>query len=142
MKVNFEHMVSSKRLFIIILILVVVTSCKKSLIEIDPNYIGSWSGFNHTNGASYFLSIDSTGYGYYNRNFYGGGEAEEIWKGEVKSTRTHIKIAQSPCFKIIEAPTPVDTNFITYNGDTATWEMKLKYPQTLGFDGAEFTIFR
>ena len=132
-------MASSKKFFLL-LILVVGTSCRKSLVEIDPNYIGTWVG--GSNGLNYFISIDSNGYGYYHRDFYGGGEGEEIWKGEVKSTRTHIKIAQSPCFKIIESPTPVDTNILTYNGDTATWEMKLKYPHTIGFDGAEFTVFR
>ena len=132
-------MKSYKRFFIL-LILVTGMGCTKPVVEIDSNYVGVWAGYH--DGLSYFVSIDSDGYGSYHRSFYGGSEGEEYWKGEWESSRTHIKIAQSPCFKIIEPPTPIDTNILNYHGDTATWELKLKYPHTIGYDGAEFTVFK
>ena len=125
--------------FFMLVILIAATSCRKSVVEIDTNYIGNWYGFSP---HLYYLSIDSNGYGHYHREkWQGGEEGVEDWEGEVKASNTHIKIGGSPCFKIIKEPTPMDTNVI-YNSDTLTWELILKYPKTIGYDGAQFTVYK
>ncbi|MES2621679.1 MAG: hypothetical protein V4615_12585 [Bacteroidota bacterium] len=137
-----------KTLTLFLLLTILVCSGCKKLIDINENYIGEWRGgvCSSFGGMNYFLTIYEDGSADYDRDgtFYGYGH--ERWSGTLKSNGKRFHIGRSsPWFIIIEDPIRTDEDVsrcFLHDDSAGNWRMKFKYPKTIGYDGAEVTMYR
>jgi hypothetical protein len=133
----------------LLLFTLLFSGCRK-LVDIDSNYIGEWRGGAGCGmGFTFTLIISEDGHADYERSHTGGGlYGGEHWAGTLKSNgkRFHISAFGCPWFFILENPTLTNENVSCLFHDSLAfaniWRMKFRYPKTIGFDGAEVTMYR
>jgi hypothetical protein len=123
----------SKKTVLLIAVFISISSCKKPIMEIDPNFIGEWYG--QISARPSYLSIDINGEGYFSWPIPGD---IFIRKGEVVANKTHLKIGGSK-YEILKFPTRIDSTIV--NGKPASWLLILKYNDIFA-GGIYFDLYR